>query len=372
LENIPYTIMDAARRASRSGGNGEMSEARDMLVETAGRLFQDYCTPELLKASNEGALSLNLWSALSDAGFTKALVSEQAGGAGVGLPDGLALLIEAGRFSVPAPLAETMIASWLLDRAGFPVPDGALTFAGPAAEQSVTAVREGETYRLTGKLARVPWADDAVGLVVLASEGDNRVIAYVPREAYRVTASHNLAGEPRDDVAFMSASVRADRSDLGAEDWCALGAIARAAQMAGAMQRLLASSVQYAQDRVQFGRPIGKFQAVQQSLAALAGQAAAATAAANGAIEAAAHDLHSPLIAAAKIRCGEAAGVGAAIAHQVHGAIGFTQEHSLHYSTRRLWSWRDEFGNEAEWSRRLGARAAQAGADQLWTMITAA
>jgi acyl-CoA dehydrogenase len=138
------------------------------------------------------------------------------------------------------------------------------------------------------------------------------------------------------------------------------------------MQRLLASSVQYAQERVQFGRPIGKFQAVQQNLAALAGQAAAAIAAADGAIEAAARDLRSPLIAAGKIRTGEAAGIGAAIAHQVHGAIGFTQEHSLHYSTRRLWSWRDEFGNEAEWSRRLGIRVAKAGADGLWTMITAA
>jgi acyl-CoA dehydrogenase len=349
-----------------------MSEARDMLVETAGRLFRDYCTPELLKASNEGALSQNLWSALSDAGFTKALVSEQSGGAGLSLADGLALLIEAGRFALPAPLAETMIAGWLLDHAGFFVPDGVLSFAAPTAEESATAVRQDQTYRLTGKLARVPWAKDAIGLVVLASEGDNRVIAYVPREAYRVTPAHNLAGEPRDHVEFTSASVKASRSDLDVDDWRALGAIARAAQMAGAMQRLLTSSVQYAQERVQFGRPIGKFQAVQQNLAALAGQAAAATAAADGAIEGAARDLHSPLIAAAKIRCGEAAGIGAAIAHQVHGAIGFTQEHSLHYSTRRLWSWRDEFGNEAEWSRRLGTRAAQAGADQLWTMITAA
>jgi acyl-CoA dehydrogenase len=349
-----------------------MNEARDMLVETARRLFQDYCAPELLKASNEGALSQNLWAALSEAGFTKALVSEQSGGTGLSLADGLALLIEAGRFSVPAPLAETMIAGWLLDRAGFPVPEGVLTLAAPAAEESITAAREGETYRLRGKLARVPWANDAVGLVVLAADGDNRVVAYLPRDTYRASPAHNLAGEPRDDVEFTSASVKARRSDLDVNDWRALGAIARAAQMAGAMQRLLASSVQYAQERVQFGRPIGKFQAVQQNLAALAGQAAAATAAADGAIEAAGRDLHSPLIAAAKIRCGEAAGIGAAIAHQVHGAIGFTQEHSLHYSTRRLWSWRDEFGNEAEWSRRLGAQAAQAGPDRLWVMITAA
>ena len=344
-----------------------MNEARDMLVETAARLFQDYCTLELLKASNEGQLSPKLWSALTDAGLTKALVSERAGGAGVDLADGLVLLIEAGRFCVPAPLAETMIAGWLLDRAGLPVPEGVLTFA--AAKQDEC---DGEGGRLNGKLARVAWAKDGVGIVVLVPAGERPVVAYVRRDDYRATPGHNLAGEPRDDVEFASAAAETAACDFKVEDWRALGATARAAQMAGAMQRLLALSVQYAQDRVQFGRPIGKFQAVQQSLAALAGQAAAATAAAEGAIEAAGHDLNSPLIAAAKIRCGEAAGIGAAIAHQVHGAIGFTQEHSLHYSTRRLWSWRDEFGNEAEWSRALGGRAAKTGADQLWSLITAA
>ncbi|MBV8848745.1 MAG: acyl-CoA/acyl-ACP dehydrogenase [Methylobacteriaceae bacterium] len=348
-----------------------MSEARDMLVETAARLFQDHCTPELLRDSNEG-VPPKFWSALVDAGLTRALVSEKAGGAGVDLADGLALLIEAGRFSVPAPLAETMIAGWLLERAGLPVPAGVLTFAVARQDESVAAERRGADWRLTGKLARVPWAKDSAGLVVLVAHGEKHVAAYVERDAYRATPGHNLAGEPRDDIEFVSAAAKTAASDLDAEDWRALGATARAAQIAGAMQKLLALSVQYAQERVQFGRPIGKFQAVQQNLAALAGQAAAAVAAADGAIEAAAGDLRSPLIAAAKIRCGEAAGIGAAIAHQVHGAIGFTQEHSLHYSTRRLWSWRDEFGNEAEWSQRLGIRAAKTGADQLWTMITAA
>src|SRR5947209_12835647 len=132
-----------------------MSEARDMLIATAARLLEDYCTPELLKASNEGALPPTLWSALTEAGLTKALVSERAGGAAVDLPDGLALLIEAGRFSVPAPLAETMIACWLLDRAGLAVPDAALTFAVPRADETVTVERDGKINRLTGRLARV-------------------------------------------------------------------------------------------------------------------------------------------------------------------------------------------------------------------------
>jgi acyl-CoA dehydrogenase len=165
--------------------------------------------------------------------------------------------------------------------------------------------------------------------------------------------------------------MQAGASPISAGALRALGAVMRSAQMAGALQSVLAMSVQYASERVQFGRPIGRFQAVQQNLAVLAGQAAAATAAAEAGIEAAG-DADALAVAAAKIRAGEAAGIGAAIAHQVHGAIGFTQEHRLHYSTRRLWSWRDEFGNEAYWARRLGARLAAAGADRLWQSITAA
>ena len=75
-------------------------------------------------------------------------------------------------------------------------------------------------------------------------------------------------------------------------------------------------------------------------------------------------------IATAKVRIGEAATKGSAIAHQAHGAMGFTYEHSLHHRTRRLWVWRDEFGNEAEWSIRLGQMVAARGADDLWAFVT--
>ena len=122
---------------------------------------------------------------------------------------------------------------------------------------------------------------------------------------------------------------------------------------------------------MQFGRAIGKFQAVQQNLAVLAGQVAAAGAAADIAGEALAGTASVLAIASAKVRAGEAAGIGAAIAHQVHGAIGFTAEYGLQLSTRRLWSWRDEFGNEAEWAALIGRHAAAQGADRLWETITA-
>jgi acyl-CoA dehydrogenase len=148
------------------------------------------------------------------------------------------------------------------------------------------------------------------------------------------------------------------------------GALIRAAQMAGAVESLLEQSVRYVTERKQFGRPIGSFQAIQHNLAIVAGHVAAAGIAAEHAFRAADRGDPAFEVAAAKVRAGEAAGVCAGLAHQAHGAIGFTYEHSLHFSTRRLWSWRAEFGSESRWAVRLGQRVAARGADQLWSDLT--
>ena len=158
----------------------------------------------------------------------------------------------------------------------------------------------------------------------------------------------------------------------------AMAAVARSALMAGAIEHILVLAVDYANLRVQFGRPIGKFQAVQQNIAVLATQAAAARAAAESGSEAIDDWLtgygealtHSIAAMSAKIRTGEAAGQACAIAHQVFGAIGFTEEHELHRFTKRLWSWRDECGNEAFWSLALGERVLVSGSEQtLWRTV---
>ena len=119
--------------------------------------------------------------------------------------------------------------------------------------------------------------------------------------------------------------------------------------MSGALKRAMDLAVGYAQERVQFDRPISKFQVVKQNLAVLAGQTAAAVAVANVGIEAlgkATAERETFLIGVAKTRVGKAATLAYEIAHQVHGAIGFTKEYALQLSTRRLWSWREEFGSE--------------------------
>ena len=160
-------------------------------------------------------------------------------------------------------------------------------------------------------------------------------------------------------------------AEAGTPRHFALMAFARTAQIAGALDAALALSVGYVNERQQFGRPLGKFQAVQQSLASFAGEAAAANCAAVGAAQALNWGDAAFEIAAAKLRANRAVEVGTTVAHQVHGAIGFTREYGLHPLTGRLWQWRSEFGNDAYWSGKLGESVVARGADAFWPDLTA-
>jgi acyl-CoA dehydrogenase len=352
-----------------------MSETRDLLLDAADRLFREHGDKTVVVRAANGEWPARLWGALEEAGFPVALAPEEAGGSGLALAEGLALLRAAGRHCAPVPLAETMLAAWILAQAGVGIEKAAMTIAPVRTRDRLLIERQGGAWRLTGQAHRIPWSRNAQSIVALATMQGEPAVALVRSETVKHTPGHNLAGEPRDDLEF-DASV-ADHAvvkaplGFGLDQLHAFGAAMRAIQIAGAMEQILAMTVSYAQERVQFGRPIGKFQAVQQNLAVLAGQAAAASAAADMAAEGVANGFSLFVIGAAKARAGEAASVGAAIAHQVHGAIGFTQEHMLNHSTRRLWSWRDEFGSEAEWNYLVGANAAKIGADGLWPAITA-
>jgi acyl-CoA dehydrogenase len=150
------------------------------------------------------------------------------------------------------------------------------------------------------------------------------------------------------------------------------GALVRSMQMVGAMQRCLELGLQYASERVQFGKAIARFAPVQDMLVEAAAETAAAVSAAGLAVEHWQPDAGEASIfcsAAAKARCGEAAGKVSALVHQVHGAIGFTQEHVLHHHTRRLWAWRDDFGSESFWNRWLGEQVCAAAGSTLWPRI---
>ena len=326
-----------------------MSDETARLIErTADDLFAAE-SGAARQALAEGAWPERLWRTFAETGLAQAALPEDAGGAG--LAAGLAVMRAAGRHAAPIPIAETMIAALLCHEAGVEVPDGPLTVYAPATEQDTDSAA----------LQRVPWARFA-SVVVIATE-DGRAL-YRP---IMVNEGANLAGEPRDDVT-AGEPLSAPRVPPPAVDATALMALARAAQLRGAMEQVLAMTVAYAREREQFGRPLARFQAIQHHLAEIGGEAAAT----GAAVDAAAQAGTLFACAAAKARASQAAGTVARLAHQVHGAIGYTVEHDLHHWTTRLWAWRDEFGNEAHWWQVLGAEAARGGGAALWpTMVNA-
>jgi len=348
-----------------------MGELGRLLSDTVTRLFNNLVTKELIESAEKGAWPDKLWRALEEGGLTLPLVPEAHGGAGGAWADAHTVVRAAGKHTAPVPLAETIVAGWLLGQAGLDVPMGPLTIAPVHRDERLRFARAGGGGTLHGTATRVPWGATAGHVVIVAEDGATPVVALVARGAGRVTADRSLALEPRDTLVFDGAPVVAAAPARVAPDAVVLyGAMIRAAQMAGALESLLEQSARYATERKQFGKPIGNFQAIQHNLALLAGHVAAAGIAAEHAFVAADRGEPRLAVAAAKVRAGEAAGLGAGIAHQVHGAIGFTYEHSLHFATRRLWSWRAEFGSESQWAQVLGRAIAARGANQLWPDLT--
>jgi len=339
-----------------------MSETARLFAETAERLFAEEATRAVKEAAESGTYPEKLWRVADAAGLLGALVPEDAGGAGANWAEAHAIVRAAGAHGVPAPVGETILAAGLLAACGIAIPDGPLTVLPGAMEISAQGV--------SGMMRRVPWGRVAKAGIAVSG---GRLLLVDIAEA-RVTPGVNLAREPRDDLALDGARVMAAAAlpaHWSGDVLFQAGATLRAAQMAGAIGRVLEMTVRYAGERVQFGRPIARFQAVQQSLAMLAGEAAAAARAAEAAFAALDSGPGPHEAAVAKIRAGEAAGKAAAIAHQVHGAIGFTYEHDLHFLTKRLWSWRSEFGSESEWAVLLGRAFAGARGEALWPALTA-
>lgn len=348
-----------------------MSEARTLLEETAHRLLADQVTPALLVEAESGRFARALWSALDDAGLTRAMASEADGGSALDWPDAGVLLTAQGYHLAPVPLGETLLAHWLARKAGLRAPSGIATVVDATGAGSTLAVEgSGLDTRLSGAVAEVPWADVAENYVVAARHRGRLMVLVLERDSARREPGTNMAKEPRSRVHFAGAAPAAHgEAALEPETAARMMALVRAGQMAGALARVLDFTTRYANERKQFGKPIGKFQAIQQQIAELATEVASAHHAARIAFEAADSKAALLAIATAKIRAGEAAAKVNAIAHQVHGAIGFTYEHPLHFATRRLWAWRGEAGAEREWAIRLGREAARRGGEGLWPYL---
>ena len=326
-----------------------MSDNRSLLIDLGDRLFTD-----LRDKLEDGE---NGWPALATAGFHSLFKPEEAEGFGGDWGDAVALLYLSGTQPVNSPLAEVLAASWLERQAG--LMSDAVSVVACVEQGSV------ESGKFSGKVNDVPVAEGVENLVAAIN---GKLIRISIGSADSTTETFNAAGEPRHILTFRDVPVEVgDRSD-NPSLW---GALARTAQIAGALDGALKLSIEYANERQQFGRPISKFQSVQQSLALLAEEAAAVNCAAQAAAQAADAGDATLEIACAKLRAGKAAATGVEIAHQVHGAIGFTKEYPLHDFTRRLVVWRSEFGNERYWSERVCHWTVEQGGFGLWRGLTA-
>lgn len=330
-----------------------MTEMRQDMLRTLDRVVEATLTTAEREAAESGGQSAKLWSALAEQGMTA--VGES--GSEIGFADALALVERAAFHAAPVPLAETILARRLLSRAGITCPEAALTVVPPQAS------------RASGNLTpAVPFARH-VPLVVLAGRD---TLELIDTGAVTIHKAHNHAGEPRDTIDAAKARRVASGNLADAERQVMLeGALLRSVQLSGALQRVLSHTLTWVNERVQFGRPISKFQAIQHSLAVMASEVAAARAAVDMALEASTDTPDWLAIAIAKSRAGEAAGKVANASHAAFGAMGFTREHPLHYGTRRLWAWRDEFGSEAVWQEQIGRHVAAAGGAGLWPALTA-
>jgi acyl-CoA dehydrogenase len=344
-----------------------------LIGQSAQRLFAEEVDKGVRDRAEGGALDERLWRLTVDSGFTMALASEAAGGVAESWSAVVPILHGIGYWQVPLPLAETMVGALLLSMAGLPVPEGPIALIEQGQDNDLRVGGSGSALRLTGAATHVAWARHAHTVVVSLSDG--RLALFDLRDSARVTCSEQLdaARLPSDTLLFDDTPCIAQAAlaqPLSQPVW-ALGALARSVMMVGALESALDQSVRYANERVQFGRPIGKNQALQQQLALMAGDCAAArmAALAAGADAPSTAQADAPAaafsIAVAKVRCGEAATRATGIAHQVHGAIGFTREHDLHHFTRRLLAWRSEYGSDRHWSEALGQAVISRGVDTL-------
>jgi acyl-CoA dehydrogenase len=315
-----------------------------MFVEAIESILEDHCTPAVIREIERGDSPAPLWNAVAESGFLELLTPEDCGGAGLALPAVYPVVECLGRFAVPVPLAQTIFARALL--VGHETPDGMITFASGYEATSDGAVES----------ALSPYGDNA-DVVLLELNGDLQV-----RQCADATRTAiGLRGSQGATLRWERGS-RPDAVIPGAGPalrWCA--ALIHAALLAGAMNRVLAMSLQYANDRTQFGRPIGKFQAIQQQLAVMAEEVAAANIAAELGFRTDGV-LPDPMLAAiAKARTSEAVVTVAATAHALHGAIGVTEEYDLQLFTRRMHEWRMAHGSEFYWNSVVGDALLESG-----------
>ena len=319
-------------------GNGDDQrhrEAQQLLLATANRLFGDLCNKEVLEAAEDGEFPVTAKESLAEHGFHR-LADRDSGFA---LCDVFAVLRVAGYHALPLPLAEWMLANRFL-------PDRGDDFASIGKLQGT-------------QLLSAPWGREAHRCLGVNTEGG---VASVATADW--TSDYNIAGE-----ALDSASIEKQVPIRTSENIVELLALSRCAMSVGAMTRLLELVVEQVTIREQFGRPLARFQVIQHDIARAAGEVAASDKALECALAQLESERQHDEVALACARVFEASQIISDTAHQLFGAMGFTHEHILHHYTRRLWAWREDYGNERHWQASLGSSLCAGGPDQLWPFL---
>jgi acyl-CoA dehydrogenase len=306
------------------------------LLDLMTSVFADH-TAATGHGSAKGSLDRGLWDTLSSLGLTRLTTPLHRGGSGAGWAEAAALLRTAAAHGVSVPLAENdLLADRLLAQAGLEGDDG---------------LRTACILDSSGVARAVPWARDADHVVALWWTPGGWRAADLPAASLVVEHGTNLAGEPRDDVTADLTSARgASVAPHVPEELLLRGALARAVQMTGAMDRILDLCVTHVTTRSQFGRPLARFQPLQHLIADMAAEAALADAATNACLR---NRLTPFTVAVARSCAGHAATTVVRGAHQIHGAMGTTAEHPLHTLTLPTLSWRAEFGSLHDWDDQL-------------------
>lgn len=304
----------------------------EIYINALRGVLTDRCTLQAVRAIEGGQPADALWEAIEESGFADALLPETEGGAGLSLAEAFPLVELCGAFVVPVPLAETMVSRSFLAQAGVARPRGTIALAQGRMLGDGTLLCDRVSF---GRMA--DW--------VLAGLGKTCVL--LPVDA----ATSAVAVSPLDATLSWPASALAKAQQVpGVADVRVALASVLAAQLAGALMNVFNRTLQYANDRNQFGRPIGKFQAIQHQLSVISEHVFAARMAAQ--MGCGSDRLR---VAIAKARTSEAAFEVAALSHSIHGAIGFTQEFDLQVFTRRLHAWRQAGGSESYWHDVLGS-----------------
>jgi len=315
-------------------------------------------------SSTTSTLDAALWSTLARSGLTRLTGPERRGGSGAGWLEAATVLGELARNAVPHPLLEhDLLAGWLRDTVGL-------------AATPTDAVATGMLIEPHATSNEVAWLPSAETVVVLDTSGGRALAFELPVAELASTPGHTLAGTPAGRVVAISPPAGAIEVDpILAEEWRHRGALARAIEMAASMEAVAEMCCQHASTRVQFGRPLARFQAVQHLVTAVAGEAALGRAIVDRAVAAVATDGFADpqtrfLVAAAKACTGGSAATVVRSAHQLHGALGTTLEHPLQHYTRSLLSHRREYGATRAWERRIEADASRVGGN-LWKLVSA-